>query len=265
MKLPAEIRTQIYHNLLSPEYTKVEPSNSRHHRRLTSTASRLHTMGIEMLSRAALTRFHSYRFHTQIIRTCKDISREASCLFIQQNQFVTFRCFYPGFLIEKIESNLLPLVAKDHTASGFPRHTTVITLRPWRHSKSGPVQVVFTLLGEYLPAFVTVLLAYEKTLSGLLKESALTISINESCSVGAGVQELGDVKTLPARSTTRRLLEPLCGLHSMRSVEIIGPVSDQYIPNITSSITIRRPTGGQTITKLCSDVHNANKTSKSGE
>lgn len=252
MKLPAELRNQVYHYLLSPEYTRVEQKKCQ-------------SMDIDTLSRSELTRSHRYRFHTQILRTNKDISREASCVFDQQNLFVTFRCSYPGFLIEKIENNLLPILAKDHTASRFAHHTTVITLSPWCHPESRPVPVIFTILGENLPAFVTMLLVYERTLSGLLKNSALTISINERLGGGSGAQESGDEEALPVRSATRRLLEPLCGLDSIQAVRIIGPVSDQYMAHIKASITRRRPTAEQTITALCSAVDDANQTSRSGE
>jgi hypothetical protein len=265
MSLPAELRVKIYGYLLSADYTRMDGKKACHHTRSASTVTRLHTMKIGTLSQAELTRFHSYRFHTQIIGTSKDISREASFYFAQQHLFVTFRCSYPGFLIEKIEDNLLPLVAKCHTASRFSHHTTVITLRPWRYPEFGPVPVVFTFLGEYLPAFVTMLLVYERTLSGLLKESALTVGINQSLDVGSGIKVSGDEEIPPAQSIIRKLLEPLCGLHSVKSVKIIGPVSDYYVAHITASITKRRPTAEQTIAELFSAIQDARKTSKSGE
>lgn len=226
MSLPAELRIRIYGYLLSADYTRVDGTKACCHTRSASTVTRLHTMKIGTLYQAELTRFHNHRFHTQIIGTSKDISREASFYLAQQHFFVTFRCSYPGFLIEKIEDNLLPLVAKGHTASRFSHHTTVITLRPWRYPEFGPVPVVFTFLAEYLPAFATMLLVYEKTLSGLLKESALTVDINQSLDVRSGVKVSGNEEMPPARSITRKLLEPLCGLHTVKSVKIIGPVSD---------------------------------------
>lgn len=253
MKLPAELRDIIYRYLLSPEYSKVKVKGFRG---CTSGSTYL-ALGITISAQTELTQFYEREYHTQILRTSKEIFREAGNVFFQRNLFVTFNNF---FQMEWAEENL-PILTRGEKAVQFAGRTTEITLRERWQPKSQHRLFSLTLLAEDLPILVTEVLENVENLRYLV----LDVKISENLGSSQANREPGVEEDFPNQSIIKRLLDPLCGFRGIQSVHSTGPIPERYKARIASELVKRRPTLERRAIALCNTVQEANEIARSGK
>lgn len=220
MRLPPEIRCQVYRNLLSPKYTK----------RLSVSRQ------VEIF--AKIWPGHDYDLDCTILRTSRQVYSEASAVLYHENIFVRVRCTHESFE-GLMDLKGIPGILKGRKAESFKHCAMSVDLD--RLDNTSGLQIrrratCWIIAFDDLQLLCHVLLYHHHIAHGsLFQHYEFSITVHRLFDHMRNQSSTGS-------TLVRRLLEPFTVLHSVPHFKIACPVNREYCANIVAQVSRKAPT-----------------------
>lgn len=233
LRLPTEIRNEIYRYLLSSEYIKCK---------------------IPYPGRRFETTYYTYPFHKQILCTNRQVYREAIHIFRTENLFFRFTTNHPNVGHILWESQGLLLLTHGIRAGSF-RHRAMDVIHycprsgtTGDHKNCDCAELDFKtclFVSDQLPNLLRTLRAYSQQGDRRLAQSSFAVSVFDDFDQWSTEAQPGTSYVCPR---IRNLLDPFELLYDVDDLDIQGSVNDHYRQSIVASATQREPKVAKIVT-----------------
>lgn len=217
-QLPIEIRTEVYRNLLSTQYTK-HLSVSR-----------------QLPIHAKLWPGHAYHLEPAILQTSRQVHNEASTVLYHENLFVRVRSTKKnlGRLMNLKGIHVFLEGRKAETFKHCAMSVNFDRLNTALRIKSQEDEPCYVIASTDLQLLCQSLLIQHTVIGSVFKHYEFRVTIHRMCDDMLS-------KTPAQTSSQRRLLEPFTVLHGVSHFAITGPANTEYCASIIEQVSRMAP------------------------